>query len=166
VVSLCPGTRRGETQETDRKPFPFVFPALSYFQGKIQGVQWRGHTKHGNASYGRIGENSVVAAGSAVTKDLPPIPLSEEIRRGLFIRLATAKEHSPRVVSGNLNRDTTDRSCPGAGHRAGPWNFADRITAWANGCFRAGSAGADIQNPRRIERRPVQAISPPATDGS
>jgi acetyltransferase-like isoleucine patch superfamily enzyme len=33
-----------------------------------------GHTKHGNASssYGRIGENSVVAAGSAVTKDLPP----------------------------------------------------------------------------------------------
>jgi acetyltransferase-like isoleucine patch superfamily enzyme len=29
-----------------------------------------------------VGENSVVAAGSVVTKDAPRVPLSEEIRRG------------------------------------------------------------------------------------
>ena len=36
-----------------------------------------------------VGENSVVAAGSVVTKDVPPNILSEEIRRGSFVRLAT-----------------------------------------------------------------------------
>ena len=36
-----------------------------------------------------VGENSVVAAGSVVTKNVPPILLSEETRRGSFVRLPT-----------------------------------------------------------------------------
>jgi hypothetical protein len=36
-----------------------------------------------------VGENSVVAAGSVVTRTFPPILLSEETRRGSFVRLPT-----------------------------------------------------------------------------
>jgi acetyltransferase-like isoleucine patch superfamily enzyme len=36
-----------------------------------------------------VGENSVVAAGSVVTKDVPRIPSSEGIRRESFVRSPT-----------------------------------------------------------------------------
>jgi acetyltransferase-like isoleucine patch superfamily enzyme len=50
-----------------------------------------------------IGENSVVAAGSVVTRNVPRIPLSEEIQRGSFVRLATTEGTAAKGHERNSN---------------------------------------------------------------
>ena len=54
-----------------------------------------------------VGENSVVAAGSVVTTDVPPILWSEETRRELFVRLAT-EETSTGVETGTSRYPGTE----------------------------------------------------------
>jgi acetyltransferase-like isoleucine patch superfamily enzyme len=73
-----------------------------------------------------VGENSIVAAASVVTGTSPRIPSSEEIRRGSFVRLATADgkhstarycssgggvPHWPRISPYEL-ATTTSRNAP------------------------------------------------------
>ena len=69
-----------------------------------------------------VGENSVVAAGSVVTKDVPPNTLTGEIRRGSFARLAP----NQNVIAGRwpaCNIDAPFQACACNPPPAADWSL-------------------------------------------